>query len=309
MSQNETKNNDIISDYDKFMNTPNDDEKMTSNDNNANNNGNNIKSKTSKVETTLELAKRLKQNVYYVVHEGLDWSYTMNINPKWKYKETKKYLYTHSDGSPKMDCFVSDVFSPETCKTLLELCEERGFEDCGYPVNYRSNTRLITNDPSLANALYERIKPLMPKTYEMNDHEWEICGLNPRFRWCKYIKGQKFGVHCDSVYKKSENCMSLYTVNIYLNDPKEYPGKQFHGKTRFYQKRGGNPIFSCNAAPGRALIFNHWPEFYLHDGIDIFPFHSFCVIKIHVILGEMVESGKKYLMRTDVMYRKTSETN
>jgi len=268
-------------------------------DNDTNNNDNNgiissknieTKTKSKNIETTLELANRLNKAVYYVVHEGLDWSYTMNINSKWKYQIKKKYLCTDLLGSPKLDCFVADIMSPETSKKLVELCEERGFEDCGYPEDYRSNTRLITHDDALADLLYQRIKPLMKEIYMLDDVKWEICGLNPRFRWCKYVKGQKFGTHCDAQYRKSKNCMSLYTVNVYLNDPKEYPGKKFHGRTRFYKKRGGKVHFKCQAGPGRALIFNHYPEYYLHD-------------------GEMVESGTKYLMRTDVMYKKIQINN
>ena len=93
-----------------------------------------------------------------------------------------------------------------------------GFCLCGYPKEYRSNTRLITQDDALCAELYQRIKACCPKTYTHDDTEWEICGLNERFRWCKYIKGQKFDMHCDAIYQRNEKQKSFYTVNIYLND-------------------------------------------------------------------------------------------
>ncbi len=46
----------------------------------------------------------------------------------------------------------------------------------------------MTHDELLARGLYDRIKLVCPKRYESDDTVWEICGLNERFRWCKYIK-------------------------------------------------------------------------------------------------------------------------
>mmetsp|Transcript_89655 Transcript_89655/g.109747 ORF Transcript_89655/g.109747 Transcript_89655/m.109747 type:complete len:216 (+) Transcript_89655:137-784(+) len=214
----------------------------------------------------------------------------MNIDKKWKLnKNSKEYL---QKGKQKKDVFICDVISFKGCQELIRLTEERGYEDAGYPKSYRSNTRLITDDAKLAELLYRNIKPFMNKMYEMYDpiteetSNWEMIGLNSRFRWCKYIKNQKFDMHYDSWYKKNKNIQSLYTVNIYLNDSNEYPGKKYLGRTRFYNKQNDNKAsFYAKGYPGRALIFNHFPNKYLHD-------------------GEMVESGQKYLMRTDIIYKK-----
>ena len=100
------------------------------------------------------------------------------------------------------------------------------------------------------------------------------------------MKGQRFGIHCDAVFQRSLSEKSFYTVNIYLNSGKtEFEG----GRTCFYnlkQKgRGYDMTVGVQATPGLALMFNQYPEQIYHD-------------------GEKVESGVKYLMRTDVMYRK-----
>ena len=70
------------------------------------------------------------------------------------------------------------LLSPTESAKCVELCELYGFEDCGYPQNYRSNTRMITTDPGLSQVLYQRIKECCPATYECEGEQWEICGLN-----------------------------------------------------------------------------------------------------------------------------------
>lgn len=255
-----------------------------------------VQSSKSKVETTKELAKRLHQEIQYVYHE-VDWSSVMYEKTKWKFEPKKNYLNKNLFGQPNQDVFTLDIMSPESCKKLIELTEERGYEDCGYPKHYRSNTRLITEDKKLAELLYKNISRVMPKEYKMINPRtkineiWEIYGLNPRFRWCKYIKGQLFAMHCDAQYRKDYTDMSLYTVNIYLNNGKEYSGKKNQGKTRFFDSRQDKkPKFVANAIAGRALVFNHYPEHYLHD-------------------GELVENGLKYLMRTDICYKLKDASN
>lgn len=63
---------------------------------------------------------------------------------------------------------------------------------------------------------------------------------------------------------------------IYLNG--EFTG----GHTRFLKTEGRDVLYSLKAEPGMVLCFQH----------DIF--HD----------GQKLEDGKKYLMRSDVMYKK-----
>jgi len=243
------------------------------------------------IETTAALAKRTKSLVQSVCH-NVNWSgiFDSKLLPnktKWRFNAKAK-----ENVDPPKDAFTISVLSPDECRKLVELCELYGFEDCGYPAHYRSNTRMITQDAALAAKLYERVQQCCPKEYTFNDQTWRICGLNERFRWCKYVKGERFGTHTDANFTRSETEQSLYTVNIYLNDgEKEFAG----GRTRFYNYAGGkgknaNYEFTVGVAakPGLALIFNHVPQDYFHD-------------------GEEVTQGTKYLMRSDVMYRLVEE--
>ncbi len=242
----------------------------------------------NKIETTMALSMRTGRAVQSVFH-NVNWSgiFDENIFPNtsnWKFDPKSKTFVE----KPK-DAFTIQCFSPQESKKLIQLCELYGFEDCGYPKGYRSNTRLIVQDQAFADALYERIKVVCPKLYKNdNTHfitRWEICGLNERFRCCKYVKGQRFGTHCDARFLRSGKEKSFYTVNIYLNDgKKDFKG----GRTCFFNPNKETYQYamsaSVTASPGLALIFNQWPEHIEHN-------------------GEVVTDGVKYLMRTDVMYK------
>ena len=268
-----------------------------------------------KIETTKMLAQRLNKRVYDV-HHDTNWSkiFDLTLDTEWRFDPSKITRFL-----PDNDAFTIPLLSPIECKKLIQLCELYGFEDCGYFKQYRSNTRLITNDPKLSENLYHRIIQIMPKTYKTGDFKWEICGLNERFRWCKYVGGQKFGTHVDAVYYRSLAEKSFYTVNIYLNkggqinvdtilnnenddddelkeNEREAKDVEFSGgRTQFFgidDETGEiikEPVWSQEAESGLAVIFNQAPEEINHN-------------------GELVLDGKKYLMRTDVMYKIKSKS-
>ena len=184
-----------------------------------------------------------------------------------------------------IDGWTIPILSEEESGKLIKLTEGIQYGPCGYPKHYRSNSRIIVNDPKLADLLYSRIKKIAPAKVEKSGLRWDICGLNERFRYCRYIKGQHFGTHCDAKFTRRSDEMSFYTVNIYLNEHiKEFTG----GRTIFYdynESGGYGAIYDIKPKPGLALIFNHTTQSYLHG-------------------GEKLESGVKYIMRTDIMYRK-----
>ena len=137
----------------------------------------------NKVETTMMLSKRTNKMVHHVVH-NVNWSgiFDETLVPnitKWKFKPKAKNKVEKGK-----DAWTIEIFSPSESKKLIELCEIYGFEDCGYPPEYRSNTRMITNDSALAQKLYERIKACCPKTYKVDGVTWTICGLNGTYACC-----------------------------------------------------------------------------------------------------------------------------
>ena len=165
---------------------------------------------------------------------------------------------------------VSEFFSPEECKAYIDLSEGIGFEDApittamGFIMrpDIRNNTRVILDDTERATTLWDRCREYIPKIDCLSP-----TGVNERFRFYRYESGQKFYWHRDGYFKRDCGERSYLTFMIYLNDDFE----------------GGETSFTVGKIPpkqGMALFFLH-PL--LHQ-------------------GDEVTKGRKYVLRTDVMF-------
>ena len=232
---------------------------------------------SSTIETTMMISKRKQIPPYAVVHQ-VNWSAI--FDDEYQFDSTSKQQLKHDRKG-----WTIKILSDKESSKLIKLTELYGYEDVGYDKGYRSNTRTITNDPLFSDKLYTRIKQCCPEKIKCDGIIWQICGLNERLRWCKYIKGQKFDMHCDARYERNEKEKSFYTVNIYLNDGNtDFQG----GRTLFYTTNMETWKEEVNdtvtASSGVALIFEQYPSEIYHS-------------------GEQIYDGIKYLMRTDVMYQ------
>lgn len=131
----------------------------------------------------------------------------------------------------------------------------------------RNNTRVIIDDESMAAELYRRIEPHVPAGLS----NMRPVGANERFRCYRYDPGERFAPHYDGAFHRSDDEESLLTFMVYLNEGFE------GGATRFHH-------YGTEVVPktGTALLFQHR---LLHEG---------CV----------VHSGVKYVLRSDIMYRR-----
>ena len=136
----------------------------------------------------------------------------------------------------------------------------------------RNNDRLIRDDPQSGEALYQTLYPYLSKTFRKR----QVVGLNERFRFYRYDVGQKFDWHQDGYFERENRERSLFTFMIYLND--DFEG----GATSFSDVRAEQSFREFRVIPkkGSALVFHH-PI--MHR-------------------GDPIVSGRKYVMRTDVMY-------
>eukprot|EP01065_Artemidia_motanka_P030164 TRINITY_DN36176_c0_g1_i1.p1 TRINITY_DN36176_c0_g1~~TRINITY_DN36176_c0_g1_i1.p1 ORF type:complete len:247 (+),score=57.07 TRINITY_DN36176_c0_g1_i1:59-742(+) len=172
---------------------------------------------------------------------------------------------------------IRGFFSPEEAQRLVEASEKHGYGTTDYAPRYRGNLRLITEDLSLTECIARRVGKLFPQRVRAEQADWKFVGLNECWRLAKYHPGDQFGKHCDACYERSREERSMYTVNVYMS------GDHRGGATRFF--RGKEMVFKVDPEPGLALVFRQPPdEQYLHD-------------------GEQLQSGTKYLFRTDAMYR------
>jgi len=196
--------------------------------------------------------------------------------------EPRKELLTQRD-----DLFViHDFLTPEECEHFIARSEAVGYGDApittlGGPVirkDIRNNDRVMIDDVPLAHAMWERLKPFFDECGGF----WLPVGLNERWRFYRYDPGQQFDWHFDGAYERSPLERSAFTFMIYLN------GGVAGGATEFnLRSRGGvqndDPIIRVQPEMGKALVFVHR---ILHRGAP-------------------VADGRKYVLRTDVMCRRS----
>lgn len=177
-----------------------------------------------------------------------------------------------------IDGFLDD----QECADLIADSERRGFEEArinnrGNALlmkELRNNDRIIFDDEDLADLLFARARPVLYRGLG----EWRLKGFNERFRFYRYGPGQKFDWHHDGTFVRTADEHSQFTFMIYLSDDFEGGGTSFRGGIPGYE---GNRL-TVKPMKGMALAFYHPIE------------HR----------GDEVLSGRKYVIRTDVMYKR-----
>ena len=183
------------------------------------------------------------------------------------------------------DVFVIRGFlTPEECAGHIARSEAAGYGDApintfaGQVVNkaMRNNDRVMVDDPALAAELWERLRPSVPD----RRGQWAAAGLNERLRFYRYDPGQQFDWHFDGSFERSPTEVSNLTFMVYLNDGFEGGATEFN-----FRLMGlvldGDEITRVVPEAGMALVFAHR------------IFHQ----------GAPVTAGRKYVLRSDVMYR------
>lgn len=169
---------------------------------------------------------------------------------------------------------VHDFLDQSECDKFIELADSIGFDDAPITTSngavqrkdIRNNTRSMKDDAQLAADLWVRAADWVVTPWRNR----QAIGLNERFRFYRYEPGQRFAPHYDGAYERENGERSEFTFLIYLND--DFEG----GSTSFFQPGR----FHVQPKTGSLLLFHH-PQ--LHE-------------------GAAVESGTKYVLRSDVMY-------
>jgi prolyl 4-hydroxylase len=166
---------------------------------------------------------------------------------------------------------VFDYLSPAECAACIMDSEACRYEEATIVTRkgaildtaVRNNARVIRDDQTFADFLWQRLREHLPAFIDGR----QAVGLNERFRFYRYEPGQYFAGHTDGPFRRESGQLSLLTFMVYLND--DFEG----GETAF-------PDLVVSPRRGMALVFRHE------------LFHE----------GRPVAHGKKYVLRSDVMF-------
>lgn len=139
---------------------------------------------------------------------------------------------------------------------------------------------MMFDDEMRAASLYERICPFVPSRFKM---EWFPVGVNERLRLYRYDVGQQFDWHQDGYFERESGERSFFTFMVYLNDGFKGGATSFRDDSAFIPKYNGLHI---TPETGMALLFHH----------------------LIIYRGDPVTEGRKYVLRSDIMYAKRTTT-
>lgn len=178
---------------------------------------------------------------------------------------------------------LHNVFSSTECENLIQISEEAGYTQALLHVGsgkqilvkeHRDSLRVLIDDFQFAECLLRRVLPHLPG--EFNGEK--LVELNERLRFLRYDPGHKFNPHCDCTYVRPDlSARTLITMMVYLNN--NFEG----GETTLLDRRSGKRI-PIAPKTGTVLVFEHN---ILHE-------------------GSIVMEGRKYAIRTDVLYTRSA---
>eukprot|EP00494_Astrolonche_serrata_P030719 UN30987 len=99
--------------------------------------------------------------------------------------------------------FTMDIFTEEQCKELVYFSDNiikapwgiaAGKQ--GRAMKRRDVWRKLVDCKPFANAIFDMLRPYIPEKFQ----KWDLVGMNERFRFLKYYKGQAHGSHRDNYY-------------------------------------------------------------------------------------------------------------
>lgn len=212
---------------------------------------------------------------------------------------------------------VKELLTKEECKQIIKKASKYEFKplDHAYSKEVRDSKRLCILDNDLEELLWKRLEPLVtnisfkmrPFGFDVNG-EWSPFMINNCFRLSSYEKNSKgFKEHFDSQLSLSSELKSIFTLVIYLNS--DFEG----GETVLYERKppSSKDLISPQGIEGKTFQ----EEIQMNGGIKkykkflIKPELGKGILFNHDTLhsGEPVQSGTKYIIRTDIVYKRKSK--
>lgn len=205
-----------------------------------------------------------------------------------------EFCYQQEPDRRQFAIVIDNVLTPEECNQWIADTEAMKYEQALVNVgggrnilitDYRNSLRCIVDDEERAAELWDRIRHFIPS--DLQFRQFVPCELNERLRFLRYDPGDYFLPHGDGCYehppgRAKGGDRSFVTFQLYLNEG--FQG----GSTRVFAERGSNSAY-YDVVPktGSVFLFEHQ----MH--------HS----------GELLEEGRKYAIRTDVMFTRRTVVN
>jgi NAD+ synthase (glutamine-hydrolysing) len=168
------------------------------------------------------------------------------------------------------------------------------------------SSRLSFFNEEWANIIFERLMlsgAVNPIFYEPNGstnwkpyEQWRAIGINPLFRVMKYTNDDVLYPHYDDSFYKSDTQRSLKTVILSVQ------AADLGGATRFLKDEQ-------LSLPFEKRDFSDKPEITKDDEvIQMFNKEGSALVFNHRILhdGQKIEQGEKIIIRTEIMYERTT---
>jgi len=217
---------------------------------------------------------------------------------------------------------LSDLLSHDECKSLISLSTKIGFEpvDWEYSPEYRHCDRLVARSPSLASALWHRVRPMLVredvhgvKPYGFfQEGTWRPIGVNECIRLTRYQEGHHFQPHRDGSFVETDENRSIYTLMVYLNS-EGFEG----GETRFFEDlKLSEKLDMCDyddpylryRSGKSSKVEQPMPRMRGRIALSVTPRHGKALVFTHDVWhsGSEVTRGSKYILRTDIMFERVS---
>lgn len=185
---------------------------------------------------------------------------------------------------------VTRTLSHTATTGIITAAQKLGLTDVKgeYTTDYRDCTRVVFECEDLSKQLWRELKDKFPSTSLSRikpsgvetsglpcSGTWIPCKVNEVVRVVRYIPGQYFKPHTDGGHVVHDDCRSIFTVLVFLNEG--YTG----GDTKIYTGNYDYPEVTFSGdRRGTVVAFPHamWHE------------------------GCTVTSGEKFVLRTDIMF-------
>jgi len=251
--------------------------------------------------------------------------HTAFLTSKWDVSQVKvrKVDVSAWEESDKFAFILDNVLSADECKKFIELSESKGYEQVTINIGgkqvliteARNNDRCVLDNADIVDEIYQRILRATAEAYPDVHHslvnvpwindvtlqkerkQYKAAGLNEKMRFLRYDPGTYFAPHCDGSYTRSGEPgvgeKSFVTMQLYLNE--DFEG----GATRFVSADAEED--SCEVSIDGSVAHCDADT---ADSVRVVPLTGSVLLFQHDCLheGAPVRAGRKYAMRTDVMY-------